>query len=254
MADFTERLRRIALVAVACPALAAAQALPPLDAHYEFLRNGTPLGVAGNVHQVTQTGWRVENSSEGTQGTARLLGFTERSSSEGDWRQGLPRPARFHQAVRVATRDREWSAVFDWASGKVESRYKDGESQLDLPAGTLDPLSAGLRIRLGLAQGEDHWRFPMVDEDEIDSAEFRAFPPERLDTELGCLVTRRVEKVRSADSKRYTRTWYASDHGWAPVRIEHGKTGGNHLETRILTLSVNGLPVASGPPCANADD
>jgi len=241
--------RRLFTLLALLPALAWAELPAPLEARYELLRNDKSLGEASLAYRSDASGWRLESHSVGTRGSARLLGFKEHSVSEGEWLEGLPRPTSFDQVVRAALIDHGWKADFDWAAARVATRHKDGESSLELSDGAVDPLTLGLRIRAGLARGEDHWTVPMLDKDEIEANEFATAEEELIDTSLGCLATRRVDKVRPPENKRYTRTWYARDLGWAPVRVEHGKTGGNHVETRILSLSLDGKPVSARPPC-----
>ena len=140
-------------------------------------------------------------------------------------------------------------AEFNWANGTVRSVYEDGESTLELGDGVLDPVSIGLVIRAGLRNGEDEWRPMMVDEDEIEEQHFRAQPESMLDTSLGCLEVRNVEKIRAPESSRYTRTWYATDLDYVPVFIEHGKKDGDHMETRIRSLTLDGQSVSAKAGC-----
>jgi hypothetical protein len=63
------------------------------------------------------------------------------------------------------------------------------------------------------------------------------------------MQTHVVEKVRGASSKRYTRTYHATDHDFVPVLIEHGKQGDEHVEGRVSSLTVNGKPVPAGADC-----
>jgi hypothetical protein len=89
----------------------------------------------------------------------------------------------------------------------------------------------------------------MVEEDKIDEQNFRILDPERMETSLGCLRTVVVEKIRE-NSKRYTRAWHAPELDFIEVRMEHGKTDGNHLEMRITELTVDGVAVQPSPGCA----
>lgn len=244
--ELSTRFMLLALAVLPCASLAGPASF---EAQYAFLRNGREIGEARLARTSTATRWETESSSSGTRGLARFMGFRESSRSSGEWHDGEPRPLRFSQEVRAALQDHGWEATFDWAAGKASTRHGDGDSVLELAPGTLDPLSVDLRIAAGLDAGERHWQLPMVEEDEVKEVEFRVAGEARLDTALGCLDTLRVEKVREPDSKRYTRTWYAKDHGWAPVRVEHGKTGGDHMESRIVTLLLEGVPVAAGPAC-----
>jgi hypothetical protein len=114
---------------------------------------------------------------------------------------------------------------------------------------SLDPLSLKLEMRQRLAAGNPDLQFQMVEEDEIDEQNFRLLPPERLETSLGCLLTHPVEKIRH-NSRRYTRAWHAPALGFIEVRMEHGKTGSNHMELRITELSIDGQEIAPRPGCA----
>jgi hypothetical protein len=246
----------LCLLAALLPPLALAAKPPAFEGNYEIWRNDSHIGEATTRQLDDAAGWRLENHSLGTRGSARLLGFEEHTNSAGIWWKGQPSPIRFSLAVNTAVKDIGWTADFDWTtdghtrSGVVTLRVDEDEVLFETTSHIQDPLSAGLRIRTGLMLGEDHWAFTLVDSDEVEVGEFRAFAEERIDTALGCLLTRRVEKVRAPDSKRYTRTWYAKDHGWAPVKVEHAKTGGNQMETRILSLEVDGQPITPSPRCA----
>jgi hypothetical protein len=240
----------VALAGVLCAMGALGDAPPALSVDYQVLRNDKPLGEAHLSHESDGVGWKLASRSKGTRGGARLLGFSEETTSQGRYGEdGLPQPLQFRQQVKAALKERGWEADFDWAGNTVATRHENGASSLELLPGTQDPLSAGLRVRQGLSRDEDHWSLGLVDKDEIDLDEFRVTGEEAIDTALGCFETVRVEKIRAPDSTRYTRTWYAKDHGWAPVRMEHGKTGGSRLETRLVSLSIDGQGVAAGPAC-----
>ena len=58
-----------------------------------------------------------------------------------------------------------------------------------------------------------------------------------------------IEKIRE-NNRRYTRAWHAPTLGNIEVRVEHGKTGGDHLEMRITGLTLNGASVEARPGCA----
>lgn len=225
---------------------------PSFEADYEFYRNDKLIGESTISLSVDDTQWAMRSDTEGTKGVARFLGVKEWSLSEGGWLDGAPRPGTFEQEVKVAFKTIATSADFDWEAGQVVSIHKDGETILQTVPGLLDPVSVGLRVRAGLSGGEQEWRLPMVDEDEIEVQHFRVAETASLDTALGCLETHRVDKIRGPQSKRYTQTWYADDLGFVPVYIAHGKTDGDHLESRIVSLTLDGEPVDTGnigSPC-----
>jgi hypothetical protein len=221
----------------------------PFDARFEFLRNGKLVGESRFVFSVDGAQWRMTTDTRGTRGLARFLGLEESSESTGLWEDGAPVPQRFFQSVEVSFKTIETLAEFDWEAGKVRSVHDDGEDLLDLEPGVLDPVSVGLAVRAGLASGKTEWRLPLVDEDEIEEQQFRMAEEASIDTDLGCLATRRVDRIRGPESTRYTQTWYARDHAWVPVRVAHGKTDGDRMESRIVSLTVDGQEVAGGAPC-----
>ena len=85
--------------------------------------------------------------------------------------------------------------------------------------------------------------------DEIDHVHFKLRSVEQLQTPLGCMQLYNVEKVRDPTSKRYTRTYYAAEYGFAPVVIEHGKHGDEDWRGQVVALSLDGQPVEAKPPC-----
>lgn len=75
-------------------------------------------------------------------------------------------------------------------------------------------------------------------------------PREKLETSLGCIDTIPVERVRSADSTRYTRAWHAPALDYLTVRLEHGKTDGDQMEMRIAELQQAGQKFTPGTGCS----
>lgn len=230
--------------------VAAAEAPVPFEAQLEFLRNGKLMGESRFTLTVENGDWIMHSQTQGTRGVAKFLGVNEESESRGGWQDGAPRPDQFRQTVKVSFKTIETTAEFDWAAGEVRTVHKKEPFVLPLEPGVLDPVSVGLAVRAGLAAGEREWRLPMVDEDKIETQHFRAEGAERLETTLGCLDTERVDKIRAASSSRYTRTWYARDFQWVPVHVTHGKTDGDHMETRLVALVVDGVAVEAGQRCA----
>jgi hypothetical protein len=127
--------------------------------------------------------------------------------------------------------------------------HRDGESMLELQPGVIDENAIGLSIRTGLLRGEDDWRLRVVDEDEIEEEHFAVREVERIQTALGCFEAYRVDKIRDPSSKRYTRTWYAKDLEFVPIRVEHGKQGDEHVESRLIEMNLDGRSVTKGPDC-----
>jgi len=243
---FTLLIVFILLSASPVPGLSAE--LADFETRLELYRNDKLHGEMVFKLTTTDDRWIMESSTEGTKGLASWLGLKESSVGEGDWYEGEARPLRYERNVRVIKK-MHWSADFDWDSGVVHTVYPDGESTLPLTPGMVDESAIGLRIRAGLQNGEDEWFLDLVDEEKIEKAHFRTRSVEQLQTALGCMKVHVVEKVRGEGNPRYTRTYYAADHEFAPVLLEHGKYDGDHIEGRVVSLTVDGQAVTAGPDC-----
>jgi hypothetical protein len=230
------------------PALCLAQRPADFHAKLELSRNDKLMGEMTFTLASTDERWTMSSDTKGSKGLAKFLGLKENSTGEGDWDGSAPRPLRYERNVRTIM-GMQWTADFDWENGVVHTVYPDGESRLELEPGVLDESAIGLVVRAGLAQGEDEWHLRLVDEDEIEDAHFRTRSVESVQTALGCMKVHIVEKVRGEGSTRYTRTYYAEDHQFVPVLMEHGRVGGNHVEGRVVELTVNGQRVPAGPDC-----
>ena len=230
------------------PPLCLADQPADFEALLALHRNGKLNGETRFKLETRDGRWVMSSETKGTKGMASWIGLRENSSGEGDWYKGQPRPLRYERRVK-AILTMEWFAEFDWENGVVNTVYPDGESTLELETGVVDEMGLALRIRKGLRNGEDEWFLRQVDEDEIEDVHFRVSAVRTVQTALGCITAHVVEKVRGEGSKRYTRTYYAAEHDFVPVLIEHGKTGDEAVEGRILSLTVNAEPVAAGPDC-----
>ncbi len=179
---------------------------------------------------------------------ARLLGARDIEHAEGTIRDGRFRPDEFLHQTTVAGIDDRWTADFDWEAGQVEIVEGREQRVLELPGTALDPLSLKLEMQRRLRAGEEDLTFQLVDDDEIEQQQYRLLESERLETSLGCLETVPVERVRTG-STRYTRAWHAPELDFITVRMEHGKTDGDHMEMRITELVVEGETVTPDSGC-----
>ena len=231
------------------PTTGVAADRPGFKVAMELFRNGKLAGeTTFTFTSGDSSSWIMRSETRGTKGIARLLGVEENSFSRGDWHDGLPRPLAFERNVKAVIRYR-WAAEFDWERSTVHSVHPDGETTLAIEPGVIDESTLGMVIRMGLEQGEDEWFLQVLDEDEIEQEHFKARSTEQIQTVLGCVNAHVVEKIRRAGSTRYTRTYYARDHHFVPVMIEHGKTDGDHLESRLKSLEIDGKKIARGPGC-----
>lgn len=226
----------------------------PFHARYAVYRNGKLSGKADITLEQRGERWVLHTSGNGTHGLARFLHVTDTEQVEGFYLDGRFRPEQYTHHTRVAGIDRGWTALFDWPSNTVNiftGKMKKNEDalSLNLGPGALDPLSLKLELQRRLRDQEADMLFHMVDDDEIKEQTYRVLQAEKLETSLGCLNTMPVERIRT-NSTRYTRAWHAPDLDFITVRMEHGKTDGDHMEMRITELVQGGREVTPSPGCA----
>lgn len=220
------------------------------SARYSIFRNGKITGKLEVELQREGDRWSISSNGQGTHGLARILRASDKEHVEGRIVDGSYVPDKHNRHTRVAGIDNRWDASFDWGSGKVTVVHDGDETYvLPLDGGALDPLTMKLEMRKKLAAGADELNFLMVEEDEIDAQKFRVLETEWLETSLGCIETIPIEKVRN-NNRRYTRAWHAPQLDNIEVRVEHGKTGGDHMEMRITELTLNGEEIQPRAGCA----
>ena len=225
--------------------------LQPYSARYSIYRNGKLTGKLEIRLAPEGERWALRSELSGTHGLARILRASDTEHVIGNQDDaGRFIPLEHVRHTRVAGIDDRWVSTFDWAADRVQVVHDD-KDRYDLPLDgrALDPMSLKLEIQRRLREADPDLEFLMVEEDEIDPQKFRELEHEWTETALGCLQTIPLEKVRR-NNRRYTRAWHATDFGNVEVRLEHGKTGGDHLEMRITELTWNGVKVTPRPGCA----
>lgn len=233
---------------LALPVTAMAAGPSDFKVTMDMFRNGKLMAETTFTYTSQGDQWVMQSETSGTKGLARMIGLEEQSISRGDWEDNSPRPLNFERNVKAIKKMR-WAAQFDWSRGEVQSVYPDGESALEIEPGVVDESTLGMVIRMGLERGEDEWFLQVLDEDEIEQEHYKSLPAKPIQTALGCVTAYAVEKIRREGSTRYTRTYHARDHDFVPVLIEHGKKDGDHLESRLKSLEIDGKTISPGADC-----
>jgi hypothetical protein len=222
----------------------------PFEATYQVTVDGKPRIVTIISLDQVDGQWRHESRSKGTRGMAKFLKADSRELSTGTFESGRFTPHHFEHTSRLAGKDEHWSAQFNWDTMRVTTRHEGGTSVLPLSTAVTDPLSMTLAIRRLLKHGMLEMKLEIVDEDEIRLQEYHTRPAEAVETLLGCIMALPLERVREADSKRYSTGWYAPGLAWMPVRIQHGKKGGKEFDMRLTRLVLDGEPVTMPGDCS----
>lgn len=191
----------------------------------------------------------MTSETRGTRGLPRLLHASSIESSSGSLVEQHFRPDSFKQSSSIAGSEDGWEATFDWEQKLVSTRHEDGDSSFALSGAETDPLSLTRNIMENLALGVQHFTMDVVDEDEISPQEYKAGPTESFSSDLGCLRTIPVERIRE-NSKRYSTGWYAESLQFIPVRVVHGKQGGKEFEMKIIDLVLDDKPIKGVNDCS----
>jgi hypothetical protein len=100
----------------------------------------------------------------------------------------------------------------------------------------------------GGAAGHSQMEVDVIDEDEIKHHQYVVEISEPLDTELGCLETTRVKRIRKND-KRTSLAWYANDYDYIPVMLLHKKKKKSGLTMKLISLVFDGQQVSAPGNC-----
>jgi hypothetical protein len=220
---------------------------------YQVFRNDKVLaGVTISLSHQDDI-WTLHGFTHDMQGLAELLKVKGSQTATGTWQNGRFIPENYRFSFSVIGYKTDWYADFDWSSGIVTTRGKKGDALLPLTGGAVDPFSLSLNIRSHLAEDQPRMAVKVVDEDEIDDHVYQAELNESIDTPLGCLETTRVKRLRK-NLKRISLVWYANDHGYIPVMMQHSKKNGNDFRLQIISLDLDGQIIQPVGSCGDNDD
>jgi len=224
-------------------ALPADATLPvPLTLRYVLLYGNITVGHVTKTLERDKDGLFHHHSQSVPQGMARW--FTHvvwHEEGQLEIVDGKVRPLRFLEYRVGADKPHRHEAIFDWQAKKI--RYATGVV-LDLPPDTQDqgsllfafmlhPPSPGKAQTLHISTGKKLHEYRYSDAGQ-----------EVLNTDLGRIKTRIIDRVlRDPDEEKF-RIWLATDHHNLPVRIETIKRG----QSTVLELeSASGAMTLAAP-------
>lgn len=137
--------------------------------------------------------------------------------------------------------------LFDWqkkfAKGHVKSKKKDVDIFFDLKYKMLDQLSSQLALQMDVATGKKTMSYPVIEDDELDTFDFKVVGNEVINTPVGKLDTVKIERVRGAQSKRKSYIWFAKDWNFTVVRLYHLEKDGQEYIISLAKGKVNGKEI-----------
>lgn len=225
----------------ASPDTRAEFAIPAHTARYQVYRRGREIGVIHTELSRRDDGiWHFATETEATVAMARILGLSAEESAHFLWRDGAILPLTYHKVSRGPTGSRYWQHRLDWDAGLSESRNHDGDLEIELETGVLDPLTLRLEVAMRLhdpdARGRDH-AVRVIERDEIEDQEIRYRARETIQVPAGCFESLRMYRFRREGSSRNYDAWFARDYHWLPVRVVHYQDDRPELDIQLAEFS-----------------
>jgi hypothetical protein len=132
-------------------------------------------------------------------------------------------------------KDDDVALEFDWDAKRARGVSEGKTIDVELPAGTQDPLSVQIELMRDLIAGEAPQRFLLFDKNEAKQYDYTRERTQTLDTPLGHLDTI-VYRSDRPGSDRVTRLWLAQSLGYLPVQAERERGGRVDLSLHVREL------------------
>jgi hypothetical protein len=132
-------------------------------------------------------------------------------------------------------KDEDVALEFDWDAKRARGTSEGKMVDVEIPAGTQDPLSVQIELMRDLIVGHAPERFALFDKDEAKQYDYTRERTQTLDTPLGKLDTI-VYRSDRPGSDRVTRLWLAQSLGYLPVQAERERGGRVDLSLHVREL------------------
>lgn len=148
----------------------------------------------------------------------------------------------FYEFTQSGIKPKQVILNFNWkkmfAKGHFKDKKHDDDMFFDLKYKMLDPLSTQLALQMDVASGKKQMSYRVIEDDEIDTYQFKVVGNEEIDTPVGKLATIKVERVRSSNSKRQSYIWFAKDWNYTVVKLYHLEKNGQEYVISLANGSV----------------
>lgn len=201
--------------------------IPPHRSAYEVLRNGSNIGEVYTTLSRDERGvWFFDTDTIATSTLAKMLRLSAEESAHFMWQDDRILPLTYRNVAREPLRTRFWQHQLDWTDGVSHGQSREGDFDIELEPGVLDPLTLRLQTSALLhaatrVQGEV-LEFRVIERDRIEDQRMEYQGSERMETELGCFNVQRWYRFRREGSSRNYRMWVAEALHWMPLRIDLG--------------------------------
>ncbi|MBK8453018.1 MAG: DUF3108 domain-containing protein [Thiofilum sp.] len=207
--------------------------LKSYQATYQVVKSGLTLGTMNTQIQIAGSHYNYTRQTQANGLAAMISGdrLTEQAQGTLKGAQLLPKSYLYdHKNKRKERRDQ-----FQFNNSTQVTGQKNGESYaLNVPAGTLDPLSMELKLMDDLATNRP-LNYRVTEKGELKSYQIQKLGNEQLTVPAGQFNTVKVQVARSGN-ERQTTFWLAPTLNYAPVKMRHNEEG-DIIETQLLSHS-----------------
>lgn len=233
------------LSGMSCTAFADNNALLPqtYELHYQSKVRGFTVKAIQSLSVENGT-YRLQQQTR-----AAILSIDETSLFRFDeQRQIIPVSYDYQRSVFGKKLNRANRFSHDRKSATFQENRQD-IIRVDTPEPVLDQLNFMIAIQQELKKDPDGFaaaRFLMLDDKKIREHHYRLLGNEWLQTDVGWLKTRRIERVRENSDKR-TLIWLAEDWDYLIVRMQHSQEDEGEQNLYLTGGSVGGKPITGLP-------
>lgn len=206
---------------VAGTALAAP--LPAFTAHYQLLKDGSPIGEATmTLASSGDRNWTFTTDSKGTSGLAAMLGANAKETSSFRWKEDLPEGLSYDYTMQAAFKQKQRHVQFDWSSNTIVVNDK-GEHRYAAQSGAIERHTLVLAIAAALQSGKHEFELPVAVRDRIEMQHYAVQSHGAVTTPAGD-YSDALHVVR-ADKEGTFDAWFAPGKLAAPLEVSQHDNG-----------------------------
>lgn len=235
IAAFLSRVILPLLLAVAATGAPAAPGLASVVAHYKIYKSGFTIGTVEERFTRSGDAYKIVSETQTAGALKWLLRDQVTLSSTGKIGPRGLEPATY-DLKRQGDATKNVSAVFDRVKNKIMSRHHDRTEIFDLPAGTLDRISAMYQFAFDVPPPADV-TFWMSQGKEAEQYRYRKEDEESI--KIGDTTFQTVHYVRVSEPGRpKAELWLAKNQNYLPVRMIFEDSHGLALEQMLVDIQV----------------
>lgn len=148
------------------------------------------------------------------------------------------RSIEFAHQMKNSDKNRNEHYVFDWQNNKVNIKYKDRSSVLDIPENTFDNYSAQLLLMRKPIDTAIN-TYSVISKGRLKEYRYELETTEMIDSKIGKLNANKYVRKKDNDKKTTYLGWYAEEINYLPIKLD--KFENDKLDVSIQITDVKWL-------------